>query len=176
MQMTIDFRDLTVVLDTLSVRTDTIQHTAEITLAGTDVKIPMVLSAQMQFALPTARGPYTIDPTTHLFADFREANQDIAGKDSYFTYSGSVRLGGQEVSFNRTMLSTRYELESAGELVALGLLPEGIYASIPLTFQWHRQQTRDLLAETQVDGRRVQIYVTYSYVGTQGLWPGERVE
>ncbi|MEN6575209.1 MAG: right-handed parallel beta-helix repeat-containing protein [Phycisphaerales bacterium] len=176
MQMTIDFRDLTVVLDTLSVRTDTIQHTAEITLAGTDVKIPLVLSAQMQFALPTARGPYTIDPTTHLFADFREANQDIAGKDSYFTYSGSVRLGGQEVSFNRTMLSTRYELESAGELVALGLLPEGIYASIPLTFQWHRQQTRDLLAETQVDGRRVQIYVTYSYVGTQGLWPGERVE
>jgi len=176
MQMTIDFPNLTVALDTLSVRTDTVRHEAEITLAGTDVKIPLVLSAQMQFTLPTTRGPYAVDPTTRLFADFREANQDIAGKDAYFTHSGSMLLGNQEVAFNRTTLATRYELESAGELLALGLLPEGLYVSVPLTFQWHRQQTRDLLAESQVGGRRVQVYVTYSYVGTQGLWPGERIE
>lgn len=176
MQMTIDFRDLAVSLDTFSVRTDTVEHQAEITLDGTEVKIPLTLSAQMQFTLPTARGPYMIDPTTHLFADCRQANQDIADKDSYFTYSGLALLGGQEVAFDRTMFTTRYELESVGELTAFGLLPDGIYASIPLTFQWHRQQTRDLLAESEVDGRRVKVYVTYSYVGTQSLWPGERIE
>jgi len=130
----------------------------------------------MSFTLPTPRGPYTVNPTTRLFADFRDTNQDIAGKDSFFRYCGSVFLAGQETAFDRTLLTTRYELEAVGEFLALGLLPDGIYASVPLTFQWHRQQTRDLLAESKVDGRRVQVYVTYSYVGTQGLWPGERVE
>lgn len=176
MQMTVDFRGLTVVLDMLSVRTETVEHVAELALPGTDVKIPVALSTQMQFVLPTARGPYTIDPTTRLFADYRQANQDIAGKDSYFTYTGVMRLGGQEVAFDRRMFATRYELESAGEFTGLELLPKGISASVPLTFQWHRQQTRDLLAEGQVDGRRVKVYVTYSYVGTQNLWPGERID
>jgi hypothetical protein len=165
-----------VVLDTLSVRTETVEQGVEITVPGTDVKIPVALSTQMQFVLPTARGPYTIDPTTHLFADSRQANQDIAGKDSYFTYTGVMRLGGQEVAFDRTMPTTRYELESVGEFTGLELLPKRISASVPLTFQWHRQQTRDLLAEGQVDGRRVKVYVTYSYVGTQNLWPGERID
>ncbi len=176
MQMTIDFRSLAVVLDTLSVRTETVEHTTEITLSGTDVRIPLVLSAQASFTLPTARGPYAVDPTTRLFADYRQANQDIAGKDSVFAYSGSVFLNGQEVPFDRTMLATRFELDSVGEFAALGLLPDGLYASIPLTFQWHRQKTRDLLAEASVDGRRVQVYVTYSYVGTQDLWAGRLVE
>ncbi len=176
MQMTIDFRGLTVTLDTLSVRTQTIEHTTDITLAGEGVTIPLVLSAQASFRLPSARGPYTVDPTTHLFADYRQNSQNLAGKDSVFSYSGSVFLNGQETPFNRTMSSTRFELESVGEFAALSLLPDGLYAGVPLTFQWHRQQTRDLLAEAQVDGRRVQIYVVYSYVGTQGLWEGAVVE
>ncbi len=176
MQMTIDFRRLIVSLDTLSVRTNGVEHTAEVTLPGTELKIPLVLSIQASFVLPTMRGPYTVDPTTRLFADFRETSQDIAGKDSFFTYSGSVSLADRQTSFDRTMPTTRFELESVGGFEALSLLPDGLYANMPLTFQWHRQQTRDLLAEDVVNGRRVQIYVTYSYVGTQGLWQGKLIE
>ena len=44
---------------------------------------------------------------------------------------------------------------------------------MPLTFQWHRPYVKDLLIQSSVNGHLVQLYVTYIYVGTQGLWEGK---
>ena len=67
------------------------------------------------------------------------------------------------------------ELESAATFESLGLLPDSVNVSMPLTFQWDGPSAKELLAETYVGGHLVQVYITYTYVGTQGLWEGRAV-
>lgn len=176
MQMTIDFRGLSLTLDKLSVQTKQIEHAVEISLPGTNVVIPLVLSVEASFTLPTPRGPFAVDPATGMFADFVREHQTITGDDSLFTYRGSVSLAGKTIDFERTMQASRLELESFGAFESLELLPGGLHAGMPRTFQWRREQTGDLLAEGSAAGRRVQIYVIRSYVGTEGLWRAKLIE
>ena len=176
MQMTIDFHQHRLTLDKLSIQTRQISHAAEIPLPGTNTVIPLILTLQASFVLPTQRGPFDIDPATGVFADFVRANESRAGEDSTFVYRGSISLGGQATSFERTMPATPLELESFGTFQSLDLLPGGLGADVPSTFQWRRRQTGDLLAEGSFAGRRVQIYVVDSRVGTRGLWQGKLLE
>lgn len=176
MQMTVDFRNFSLTLDRLSIQAQTFEHATRITVPGTDVSIPLVLSIEGSFLLPTQRGPFAIDPKTNLFADFSEASSNLVETDSTFTYRGSASLADQATPFDRTLGATRLELEAFGGLESLSTLPEILFARMPQTFQWHRQQTRDLLFERSVDGRRVQVFVVYSYAGIQELWEGRRID
>jgi hypothetical protein len=174
MQMTIDFDQFTVMLDELHVQTDPVEHDGIIREGGpTGLEIPFRISVQAHFEAGTRRGPFTVDPQTLLFADYTDAAQGLAGEDDQFTWRGSVMLAGQMVDFDLSAPAVQLQLNSAGTFESLHLLPEGIYARLPFTFQWQRQYVKDLLAEASVNGRLVQLYVTYAYVGTDGLWRGE---
>jgi predicted outer membrane repeat protein len=171
MRMTIDFDRFGTTLDGFHVLTTPIEHKATIT-SSTGTKIPLVLSMQASFDVSTPQGPFAVDPTTRVFADFTRAAENIVVKDATARYDGEVRFGKEVKTFHREEVAARFELKSSGTFEAVNLLPEGIYARLPFTFQWHRQYVQDLLAEGFVDGRLVQIYVTNVYVGTQGLWRG----
>jgi len=139
------------------------------------VTIPLALSIQASFEASTPQGPFAIDPTTGVFADFAKANENLVVQDPVFRYSGSARFGDQAKSFDLQAAATRLELAASGTFEAINLLPEEIQARMPFTFQWHRQHVKDLLAETSVNGHLVQLYITDSYLGTQGLWKGNIV-
>jgi predicted outer membrane repeat protein len=175
MQMTIDFGKRSTTLDGLRVQTTAIEHNAMITHSGSGVTIPLALSIQASFEASTPQGPFAIDPTTGVFADFAKANENLVVQDPVFRYSGSARFGDQAKSFDLQAAATRLELAASGTFEAINLLPEEIQARMPFTFQWHRQHVKDLLAETSVNGHLVQLYITDSYLGTQGLWKGNIV-
>lgn len=175
MQMTIDFTNLTTTFNTLYVQTETVQHAATITTQSGAVTIPLALSVEGSFAALTQRGPFDIDPATYVFADFAKANQNLTAKQATYTYSGSAVLGSVRVNFARASSALQFELQSFGAFEDLTLLPDAINARMPLTFQWNRPYVKDLLAEALVDGHLVQVYVTYVYVGTQGVWEGQAV-
>jgi len=171
MRMTIDFTRLSTTLDSLGVQTAATDFSTTLRPASGS-SIPLSLSLQASFDARQQQGPFTIDPTTRVFADFTRNNQNLTVKDPVFQYRGTARIGDQTRSFERQDTATRLELENSGTFEGIDLLPEEIQARLPFTFQWHRQYVRDLLVEASVGGRLVQIYVTYAYVGTQGLWKG----
>ena len=179
MQMTIDFhRADRLTLDKLSVQTKQIAHAVEISLPGTNVVIPLVLSvASVIQSCRRQRGPFDVDPATGMFADFLRANiRPSRATTPLFIYRGSISLAGKTTSFERTMQASRFELESFGTFESLELLPGGPPADMPRPSSGTAEQTGDLLAEGSVAGRRVQIYVIDSYVGTEGLWKGKLVD
>lgn len=177
MRMEVDFDKLTVQVDEVRIQTERLLHSGTIRAPGTKLPaIPFSVTAQASFAAMTRRGPFDVDPQSRVFADFTAARQSLSGQDERFTYQGSVILAGQPVNFQRTTDALQFELEAAGVFESLGLLPDALYARMPFTFQWHRQYAKDLLAETSIDGRLVQLYVVYAYVSTQGLWKGDRIE
>jgi len=173
MQMTIDFDNLSATLDRLQIKTAVTQYNATILQIGAGVVIPFSLSAQGTFGVSSSLGPFVVDPTTGLFADFARAGQSLEAKDTVARYFGSVRLGDQVRDFNLQGAASRFAPEATGTFTALELLPAEIQVSLPFTFQWHRQNTKDLLVETSVNGHLVQVYVTAVYAGTQGLWKGQ---
>lgn len=175
--MTIDFANLTTTLDELHVRTGLIEHASVVKQRGLGaVEIPFLFSARASFDTQSPRGPFGIDPNTGTFADFTQGHQNLVGRNSSFTYSGAVAIAGRAKSFDRRTNVTRFELEAAGHFESLLLLPEGLYARMPFTFQWHRQYVKDLLVEMMVDDHLVQVYAIYTHVTTQGLWQGQLVE
>jgi predicted outer membrane repeat protein len=172
MQMTIDFGKQTTTLDGLRVQAAVTSSSATIKQSGSGVTIPLALSVQGSFEVATPQGPYTVDPETNVFADFTKANQNLTIKDPIFKYSGSAQIGDQNKSFDCQVVATRLELEASGTFEAINLLPEEINARMPFTFQWHRQNVKDLLAQATVSGHVVQLYVTSADISTQGLWKG----
>ena len=173
-QMTIDFVNLTTTLDNLHVQTATVQYAATMKQSG--VTMPMTLSAQASFDGLSERGPFSIDPDTSSFADFTKAPQNLNGNQETFSCNGTVTMGGRVINFSFAASAVRFELEAAGTFESLSLLPDGLYARMPLTFQWHRPYVKDLLVEASINGHLVQIYVTYLYVGTLDLWEGHIVQ
>jgi hypothetical protein len=173
MQMSIDFMGLTTTLNELHVQTDALEHTGVITgPGGKGLSIPFTLSMRGSFDAVSRRGPFKVDPETGVFADFVEAPQSHDGLDETFRYFGSARIGDRSVEFDRAHNAVRLELDAAGAFESLQLLPDGIVANMPFTFQWHRQYVKDLLLETSVDGHVVRLYVIYTYLATQGVWEG----
>lgn len=170
MRMTSDFTDLTTTLTELDIRSELASHDAVITVGS--LRIPFSVSGQGTFEATTARGPFTIDAATGLFADFAGVPQILGAQRDTFSCSGSVRFTDQAIAFNHTAGAVDFELSSLGVFESMDLLPEGVNARMPLTFQWHRPDLRDLIVEASVDGRRVQLYITYMYAATQGLWRG----
>lgn len=177
MQMSIDFMGLTTTLNEFRVQTDVLEHAGVITgPGGKDLSIPFTLSMRGSFDAVSRRGPFKVDPETGVFADFIEAPQSYDGLDETFRYFGSARIGDRTVQFDRAPNAIRLELAGAGAFESLQLLPDGIAANMPFTFQWHRQYVKDLLLETSVGGHMVRLYVIYTYVTTQGVWKGRLVD
>jgi predicted outer membrane repeat protein len=173
MQMSIDFTELTATMREFRVQTDVLEHAGVITtLDGKGVAIPFNLSMRGSFEALSQRGPFAVDPETGVFADFVKAPESRDGLNETFRYFGSARLGQRFVDFDHSREAIRLELDAAGAFESFKLLPDGIVANMPFTFQWHRQYVKDLLVETTVDGRLVQLYAVYTYVATQGIWQG----
>jgi predicted outer membrane repeat protein len=172
--MTIDFVHLQTTLGEFHVQTGTVQHATTVSRPG--VSIPVTLSAKATFDGLTARGPYRIDPATNQFADYVNADQILPGDKETFDCSGTVSVGGQVIRFDHSAGATQFELGSVGVYESLSLLPDGLYARMPLTFQWHRPLTRELLVQTSVGGHLLQIYVTSLYVGALDVWQGQFVK
>ena len=177
MQMTTDFTNLTTTLDEFHVESQVVEHFATIRQAGSEgLSIPFSMSAQAVFEALSPRGPFILDPATGAFADFLDAGESLTAERETYAYSGSVTLGDRITDFDRTTEAVQLDLESSGTFESLNLLSEAVSASMPLTFQWRRPNVQDLLVETMVDGHLVQIFVTYTYVGTQGEWEGQAVD
>jgi len=174
MQMTTDFTNQTVTLDAFRLESELIEHRATIGQRGsTALSIPFSMSARATFKALSPRGPFAIDSATGTFADFRDAPESLPAENETYTHSGQVTLDGRTASFDFTAEAAQFDLESSGTFGSLSLLSEGVSASLPQTFQWQRPEGRDLLVETMVDGRLIQLFVTYTYVGTQGVWQGK---
>jgi len=177
MQLTADFVNLTATLNGFHVQSQVIKHIATITQRGSkELSIPLELIAEASFESLFPRGPFVIDPATGTFADFTDAGQTLGAAEETYSYNGSIVLGELMTEFDRTTSAVALELESSGTFESLGLLPDNVNVSMPLTFQWYGPSTKELLVETYVDGHLVQVYVTHTYVGTQGLWEGQAVD
>jgi predicted outer membrane repeat protein len=173
MQMAIDFDRSSAMLNRLHIQTAVTDYKATLPLGGTSAALPMTLSVEALLDVSTSLGPFFVNPSTGVFADLSKPNPNLVTKDPIAKCTGSIRLGGQEKTFTIEGVATRFETEATGAFESLNLLPDQIVASMPYTFQWHRQFVKDILADTSVDGHRVQVYVTSIYVGTQGRWKGQ---
>ena len=177
MRMRTNFMSQTATVNGFHVQSQLPQHVATISQGcPRGLSIPFAMSAEAAFASLTPRGPFGVDPTTGTFADFVDAGENLAAEKETYTYRGAIRLGDQTASFEQTTEAVELELDSFGTLESLGLLPDSVSAHMPQTFQWHRPSVKDLLVETTMDGHLVQVYVNYTYVGTQGLWTGQAVD
>jgi predicted outer membrane repeat protein len=176
MQMALDFNKQTTTLGNLQVQTAATTSNATIQQTGSGVSIMIALSAQASFTVSKPQGPYSIDPTTGVFADYTKANQNILAQDPVFKYSGSIQFSGQNKDFNVQTTATQLELNASGTFENMDLLPDEIDAQMPSTFQWHRQGVKDLLVSASVNGHSVQLYVTSVDVSTQGVWKGKMAQ
>jgi len=175
MQMAIDFERSSAMLSRLHIQTAVTDYRAALPLSGYSETIPMTLSVEGLLDVSTPQGPFVIDPGTGVFADLTRPNPDIVIKDPRAKCSGSIRVGDEEKTFTIEGVANRFETEATGTFESLNLLPDEMVASMPYTLQWHRQFVKDILADTSVNGHRVQVYVTSIYVGTQGHWRGKVV-
>ncbi|MBN1362489.1 MAG: right-handed parallel beta-helix repeat-containing protein [Sedimentisphaerales bacterium] len=176
MEMAVDFTNLTCTFQSLDVQTETVQHYATISTPDGSLALALTMAVGGTFSASTPRGPFAIDPATGTFADYVGAEQGFPADQASFAYSGSVTLGGTRANFTRVSNALQFELQYFGVFQNLNLIPDGIAAYMPMTFQWHRPNVKDLLADVMVNGRRVQLYVTYVYLGTQGLWEGQAIK
>ncbi len=172
MQMDIDFDRSSAMLNRLHIQTAVTNYKTTLPTGGSGSAIPLTLSVEGLLDVSTPQGPFVIDPSTGVFADLTKPNPDVVLKDPLARCSGSIRVGTQEKTFTIEGVANRFETEATGTFESLDLLPNEVVANIPYTFQWHRQYIKDILADTSVDGHRVQVYVTSIYVGTQGRWKG----
>jgi hypothetical protein len=173
-RMKIDFVGPTTTLQQFHVQTTTLAHSATVKRSG--ISVPFTLSAQGSFDALYPRGPYSVDSTTGLFANFVGASQSLTANKETFSCQGKVTIGGHVIEFSQTASALQFVLESAGSFEAFDLLPGGLDARMPLTFQWQRPYVKDLLIDTSVSGHLVQIYISSMYVGTLGLWEGHAAE
>jgi len=177
MQLTTDFVNLTATLNGFRVQSQVIKHITTITQRGNKgLSIPLELSAEASFESLFPRGPFVIDPNTGTFANFTDAGQTLSAAEETYSYNGSIALGELMTQFDRTTSAVALELESSATFEFPDLLPDRVNVSMPLTFQWFGPSIKELLVETYVDGHLVQVYVTHTYVGTQGLWEGQAVD
>jgi hypothetical protein len=172
MQMGIDFDQRSAMLNRLHIQTAVTNYKVALPLGGFGETTPLTLSVEGVLDVSTPQGPFVIDPGTGVFSDLTKPNPDVVIKDPLVKCSGSIRLGREEKTFTIEGVANRFETENTGTFESLDLLPDEMVASMPYTFQWHRQFVKDILADTSVDGHRVQVYVTSIYVGTQGRWKG----
>lgn len=168
MQMGIDFANRSATLDNLEIRTQMADHSATIDAGG--AHIPFTISVQGAFEALSPQGPFAVDPTTGIFADFSRESLWLDVRDATFSYNGRVAFSNRELNINATAEAQNLELASYGSFDSLSQLPNNITAYMPQTFQWHRARTEDLLVQTEVKGYLVQLYVTSMYVGTEDLW------
>ena len=115
-KMSIDFANLTITLNEIHILTDTLQQSGTIKLPG--ISIPFALSAQADFDGLAPRGPYAVDPTTGVFADFVNAPKDLTANQETFSCNGTVTIGGQLIQFSlasSAMRSLRYRKASTLE-------------------------------------------------------------
>ncbi|MCL5279849.1 MAG: hypothetical protein M1376_08100 [Planctomycetes bacterium] len=172
MQMDIDFDRSSAMLNRVHIQTAATDYKTTLPTGGYDSAIPLSLSVEGLFDVSTPQGPFVIDPSAGVFSDLTKPNPDVVLKDPLAKCSGTIRLGTQEKTFTIEGVANRFETEATGTFESLNLLPNEVVANIPYTFQWHRQYIKDILADTSVQGHRVQVYVTSIYVGTQGRWKG----
>jgi predicted outer membrane repeat protein len=172
MQMDIDFKQSSAMLNRVHIQTAVTSYKTTLSTGPSGVAVPITLSVEGLLDVSTPEGPFSIDPSTGVFANLTKPNPNVVLKDPLAKCSGSIRLGTQEKTFTIEGVANRFETEAPGTFESLHLLPREVVANIPYTFQWHRQYTKDILADTTVDGHRVQVYVTSIYVGTQGRWQG----
>lgn len=172
MQMDIDFKRSSAMLNRLHIQTAVTNYKTTLATGPSGVAVPMTLSVEGLLDVSTPQGPFSIDPATGVFANLTQPNPDVVLKDPLAKCSGTIRLGTQEKTFTIEGVANWFETQATGTFESLNLLPSEVVAYIPYTFQWHRQYLKDILADTTVDGHRVQVYVTSIYVGTQGRWQG----
>ncbi len=171
MQMSIDFQRSSAMLSRLHIQTAATDYRT--TLSSGGFSTGMTLSVEGVLDVSTPQGPFVIDPATGVFADLTKPNPDIVVQDPRAKCSGSIRVGDLERTFTVEGVANRFDTDATGTFESLNLLPDEMVASMPYTFQWHRQFVKDILVDTSVDGHRVQVYITSIYIGTQGRWKGK---
>lgn len=175
MQMTIEFSDRQATLEHFRVETLLTDHAARI-YPSDGVSIPFTVATRATFECVAPQGPFRIDAASGVFADFVDSNLNLAAEDAVYSYNGRVTFADREVNINATAEALNFDLESYGIFESLDQLPNNVDAYVPETFQWSRPHVKDLLVETTVKGRLVQIYVTHMHVGTQGQWAGQALD
>ena len=171
MEMTVEFADLAATINNVQIQTPLTDHVAKIDPKG--ASIPFTLSLEAMFECATPQGPFEIDSTTGLFADFTKAGQVWAAEGSVYSYKGQVAFPNHQVVIDATAEAYELNLESYGLFEGLDRLPDDVFVSMPSTFEWTRAGTKDLLVATEVEGRSVQLYVTSMSATTEGQWGGQ---
>ena len=173
MRLTADFTDLTATLEETHINGRATTHSTTIQQSGASgITIPFSISIQPTFAALSPRGPFALDLATGRFADYAGTPENLPGNGEQFTCTGTATLGDQKLTFNTSADAQQLELSSFGAFKALSSFSENVNVSLPKTFQWRRTNSRDLLLETTVNKRRVQIFITSLYTATEGVWEG----
>jgi hypothetical protein len=169
MDMQVDLGAMTTRLDEFSIDSTPVEH--EAVLSGGEIgraELPITLSLQGQFFSPTRRGPYDIDPESLVFPAGQP--DGVASADDDFRLVGSMTIDGRKLSIDVTLPADRFDIDGKARFDAEAA-PDRLNAQMAGPFTWVRQHD-DLLVETQVKERTVQLYVTYLRVQTMGLWEG----
>ncbi len=90
-RMMIDFGNRQTTLGELQVRTPTVSRTLAVTRSGLSVAVPLTMKASFEGLCP--RGPFGVDASTGLFADFRAKATTDAADAVQFDLSGSGSFG-----------------------------------------------------------------------------------
>lgn len=169
MNMQVDLGAMTARLDEFSIDSTPVEH--EAILSGGEIgraELPIALSLQGLFHSPTRRGPYDIDPESLVFP---VGQPDAApSADDDFRLVGSMTIDGRKLNIDVTLPADRFDIDGKARFDAEAA-PDRLNAQMAGPFAWVRQHD-DLLVETRVKERSVQLYVTYLRVQTMGLWEG----
>jgi hypothetical protein len=171
MRMTFDAAARTATLNEFLVETRVLEHAAAI--AGSDsnrVPVPIVLSTSLLFWGRTMRGPFGIDSQTLTFPT--TGSGPLPGGSETLTVGGSVTVDGNKLDVGLVQKATGFTTGDPGTFDAADL-PDRLNAHMAGTLQWSRPQ-QDLLLETTVKGRVLQLYITSAHIQTTGVWQGRQ--
>jgi hypothetical protein len=169
MTMQVDLGAMTARLDELSIESAATEHQA--VLSGGEIgraELPLGLSLQGAFHAPRTRGPYDIDPESLVFPV--DHPDEAAGANDSFRLLGSLTIDGRKLNIDVTLRADRFDMDGKARFDAEAA-PDRLDAQMAGPFTWERQG-EDLLVETRVKERTVQLYVTYVRIQTMGLWEG----
>jgi hypothetical protein len=169
MRMTLGSAAMTATLNEFLVETKVSAHGAVV--GGNDPNrpaIPLVLSTRILFWGRTTRGPFGIDSQKLTFPT--TGSGSLPGGSETFTLGGSVTVDGNQFDAGLVQKATGFTTGDAGTFDTSGL-PDRLSARMAGTLQWSRPQ-QDLLLETTIKGRVLQLYVTSAHMQTTGVWRG----
>jgi predicted outer membrane repeat protein len=169
MAMQVDLGGMTARLDEFSIDSVPVEHDAVI--SGGEIgraELPITLSLQGLFDSPAVRGPYDVDVESLVFPVGQP--EEAVDPGDLFRLVGSMTIDGRKLSIDLTLAADEFDLNGKGRFDAENA-PDHLDVQMAGPFTWERRQ-ENLLIETRVKERTVQLYVTYLRLQTMGLWEG----